>query len=87
MTENIARVMAKGQVTIPKAVRQALGIQERDRVLFLIEGERAILIPLHRRPLRLLFGALPATRPFPGHDAIRDEIQADLGERIARGDE
>ena len=35
---NDARVMAKGQVTIPKNVRKALGISTGDRVTFIVEG-------------------------------------------------
>ena len=33
-----ARVMSKGQVTIPKKVRAALGVQSGDRVTFSVEG-------------------------------------------------
>lgn len=35
---NDARVMAKGQVTIPKNVRAALGVESGDRVTFIVEG-------------------------------------------------
>ena len=35
---NDARVMSKGQVTIPKKVRAALGIDSGDRVTFIVEG-------------------------------------------------
>ena len=35
---NDARVMAKGQVTIPKNVRQALGIDIGDRITFVVDG-------------------------------------------------
>lgn len=34
-----AKVMAKGQVTIPKKVRQALGIESGDRITFIVEGK------------------------------------------------
>ncbi len=34
---NDARVMSKGQVTIPKKVRAALGINTGDRVTFIVE--------------------------------------------------
>ena len=34
---NDARVMAKGQVTIPKNVRAVLGISTGDRVTFIVE--------------------------------------------------
>lgn len=38
-----ARVTSKGQVTVPKAAREALGISEGDRVVFRVEGHRAVL--------------------------------------------
>jgi AbrB family looped-hinge helix DNA binding protein len=38
-----ARVTSKGQVTVPKAVREALGIKEGDEIVFRVEGSRAIV--------------------------------------------
>ena len=38
-----ARVTSKGQVTVPKVVRDALGINEGDEVVFRVEGNRAVL--------------------------------------------
>lgn len=38
-----ARVTSKGQVTVPKAVREALGIKEGDEVVFRVDGNRAVL--------------------------------------------
>lgn len=38
-----AKVTTKGQVTVPKVVRDALGIGEGDEVLFRVEGNRAVL--------------------------------------------
>lgn len=35
---NDARVMSKGQVTIPKNIRAALGISTGDRVTFVVEN-------------------------------------------------
>ncbi len=37
--EQKARITSKGQVTIPKAVRRALGITEGDSLLFEVEGD------------------------------------------------
>lgn len=39
-----AKVMAKGQVTIPKDVRTALGISSGDRVTFVVEGNTVRLV-------------------------------------------
>lgn len=41
--EIAARMSSKGQVTIPKAVREALGLGEGDNVVFRVEGDRAVL--------------------------------------------
>lgn len=41
--ERRARLTTKGQVTIPKAVRIALGLAAGDDVVFRVEGERAVL--------------------------------------------
>jgi antitoxin PrlF len=38
-----AKLTSKGQLTIPKAVRDALGLQEGDEVIFRVEGNRAVL--------------------------------------------
>ncbi len=41
--EIAARMSSKGQLTVPKAVRDALGIGEGDSVVFRVEGSRAVL--------------------------------------------
>lgn len=38
-----AKMTSKGQVTIPKAVREALGIKQGDEVVFRIQGNRAVM--------------------------------------------
>lgn len=37
MLVNDAKVMSKGQITIPKNIREALGVSTGDRVTFLVE--------------------------------------------------
>ena len=38
-----ARVSSKGQITLPRAVREALALEEGDDVVFRVEGKRAVL--------------------------------------------
>ena len=38
-----ARVTSKGQITIPRAVREALALKEGDQVVFRVEGDRAVM--------------------------------------------
>ena len=39
-----AKVMPKGQVTIPKKVRIALGVDSGDRVTFIVEGNSVRIV-------------------------------------------
>ena len=39
-------ITAKGQITIPKEIRKALGLKTADRLLFLEEKGRVILYPV-----------------------------------------
>lgn len=38
-----ARVTSKGQVTIPRTVREALALREGDEVVFRVESSRALM--------------------------------------------
>lgn len=77
-----ARVTSKGQVTIPADVREALGIEQGDNLLFEVTPERvAQLRVVKKHRLSDLYGALPATRPFPGKEQIRNEVGQELGKR------
>jgi antitoxin PrlF len=41
--DSSARLTSKGQVTIPKPVREALELQEGDEIVFRVERRRAIV--------------------------------------------
>ena len=38
-----AKVTSKGQITVPKVVRDALGLDAGDEVVFRVEGDRAVV--------------------------------------------
>ena len=39
-----AKVMAKGQITIPKDIREVLGVESGDRVTFIVEGDTVRIV-------------------------------------------
>lgn len=39
-----AKVMAKGQVTIPKDIRKILGVTSGDRITFIVEGNTVRIV-------------------------------------------
>ncbi|MHB8693783.1 MAG: AbrB/MazE/SpoVT family DNA-binding domain-containing protein [Solirubrobacteraceae bacterium] len=41
--DSSAKITSKGQVTIPKNVRDALGLQEGDELVFRVERSRAVI--------------------------------------------
>ncbi len=54
-------ITAKGQTTLPKAVREALSIQAGDRIRYVIEGSEVRILPV--RPINRLYGVLQYDGP------------------------
>ncbi len=81
-----ARLTSKGQATIPVRVRRWLGVQQGDDLLFELEEGAVRVRALKRKRLSDLYGALPATRPFPGVEAIRRDVGEDLGRQMLEKD-
>lgn len=81
MRPYIAKLTSRGRVTIPKELRDELGIGNEGRLLLSVESGRMILAPLKSRPLSELYGSLPATKRYPSHEKIREEVRARLGKR------
>ena len=84
---SITTITSKGQITIPKDIREALGLAQGDKVIFSLETDHVVLTPLLKGKLDDLYACLPTDRPYPGHDKIRQKVQFELGQRLERGDE
>lgn len=52
-TDN-AKVMSKGQVTIPKEVREVLGVQSGDKITFIVDGTTVRVVNAAQYAMRLL---------------------------------
>ena len=40
----LAKVTSKGQITIPAAIRKLLGVKDGDKVLFIQEGNKVVMM-------------------------------------------
>ena len=49
-----AKLTSKGQITIPKEIRKELGLKAGKKVVFILEGKRAVMLPKVKDPLKRL---------------------------------
>ncbi|MBI2325231.1 MAG: AbrB/MazE/SpoVT family DNA-binding domain-containing protein [Chloroflexi bacterium] len=77
-----ARVTTKGQITIPVQIRRRYKLEPGSIVDFVAEERGARLVPLKRRALLDLYGALPATKPYRGQEKVRRVVGRKLGEEL-----
>jgi len=79
---SITRVTSKGQVTLPADIRKELAIEQGDDLIVELAPDRSMRVRVVKRQrLSDFYGALPATRPFPGKEAVREEAGRALGGR------
>lgn len=78
------RVGRRGQITVPKAVRQSLGLTEGDHVAFVQSGGDVVLRPV-RQSLRDLRGSVPVDGP-QDFDAVRDDVRGARANRLTSDD-
>lgn len=74
MTSVDAKITSKGQVTLPREIRERLGVRDGDRVRFEIENGRVVLYPQRDTPS---FEGMVGLAPLPGGQNARRVI-ADL---------
>jgi len=75
----LSTVTTKGQVTIPKAIRDIMNIQANDRVSFTREGDRIVLQPV--KTLKSFRGAVKAAGSA-GPSEERARAKAAVAKRV-----
>ena len=80
-----APLISKGQLTVPKDVRERLGLNSGDRVVFEFEGDSVRLKVEKRRNLEELKGSLPATRGYPGKEVEREVAREHVVREVLGG--
>ena len=82
MTE--ATLTSKGQITIPKAVRESLGLATGDRVEFVATDQGFVVMPV-RRDLGALCGMFKGRRAKPATLADIKTAIAEMGSDLEPG--
>lgn len=59
----ISTISSKGQVTIPKKIRELLKVETSDKVIFIPLEDGKVMITSKRHPATALFGMLKHRRP------------------------
>ena len=80
-----SRVTSKGQMTIPKPIREYLGIKEGDRLTFIIRDGEVIFYPVKGTLLDLRGSITPKEHP-EDFDAIRDTVKEEIAGKAVRPD-
>ena len=81
---NKATLTSKGQVTIPKDVRDQLGLRSGDRLVFEIDEDFVRLRVDRVKSLSELKGSLHSNREYLGKDAERQEARRDIASRVVK---
>ncbi len=80
VTEKTSRITARGQTTVPKAVREALGVDYGGRIAFRVEGDRVTV----RRADENADPAIAAFLSMLEGDIAAGNVRAELPPGVAR---
>ncbi len=81
-----ATVTSKGQITIPKPVREALGLEKSRQVVFEIRDGEAVMRPAGRGFMDLFASIPPISRPEDWHkirEQTMDEVAREVLEELS----
>ncbi|MBI2472273.1 MAG: AbrB/MazE/SpoVT family DNA-binding domain-containing protein [Planctomycetes bacterium] len=82
----IAILTSKGQMTIPKEVREALNLKPTEKVIIVVEGDHAVIKPLRGNILDI-GGSVRISdkeKPIDFHK-VREEVKKRVVKKIATG--
>lgn len=80
-----AKLTSKGQLTVPKEVRDRLGLKVGDKVAFEWEGDSVRLKVERRRSIGEFKGMLPAGREYPGKEGERRAAREHAAQELLGG--
>lgn len=81
---NKSTLTSKGQLTIPKEVRDLLNLKPGDEFSFEVEGDVVHLRVQRRKTLRELKGSLSSGRAYPGKEGERASAREHVSRKVSR---
>lgn len=66
---SLATITSKGQTTIPKDIRDCLGLQPKDQIQFTLIADNTVILRVKKRSIKELYGLL--------HDPDRPSVPVD----------
>ncbi|MBA4393954.1 MAG: hypothetical protein C0407_10415 [Desulfobacca sp.] len=82
---NIAKVGRRGQIILPKAVRESLDIKEGDRLSFVNKGAEIVLTPITQTLVHLR-GSVPVSNRQDFKAIRKQVIKTQVKKRVDHGD-
>lgn len=79
-----SKVTSKGQTTIPKEIREQLGIKTGDRVTFVLRNGEVVLHPV-RGTLLDLRGSIKPRKSPEDLNEVRRQVKKAVAQKVARG--
>ena len=78
---SVSVLTSKGQTTIPKDVRNLLGLEPNDKIFYMVEGKRVILKPLKGNILDLRGSVATKDKPID-FKKLRDTTRKKVARKI-----
>ncbi len=77
-----ATVTSKGQVTIPKPIRDFFDLNQNDLIIFTIKKSKEVVVTPIKTDIMSLYGSLKTNKKYVPLSKIRKKLQTELGHKI-----
>ncbi len=77
-----SKISSKGQIVLPKRIRDLLGVGAGDEVRFTVHEGEVVIRAARPVPLERLRGSLRSDRPYRGRDVERAAMEEELAREV-----
>ena len=70
---NVGKMSKKGQIVIPKEIREKFGIKPGDAVIFSIQGNKVIIEKIQEKMSEILINSKPIEKSLAFQKKLRNE--------------